>query len=73
MVEKTAPRDTTRFQTFEKAREAAFTLLALKHTLTSGELETLEILLDKESANQIAQSMKEAQEGKLEPIKNILR
>lgn len=73
MTEKTSTRDAIRFQTFEKAREAALTLLALKHTLTAGELETLEILLDKASANQIAQSMKEAQEGKLEPIENIVR
>ena len=62
-----------RFQAFEKAREAALTLLALKEILTPAQLETLEILLDKKSLDQIAKSLKEAEKGKFEPLENILK
>ena len=58
---------------FEQARESTLTLLALKKFLTSSELETLEILLDKESINQTSQSLEEAKQGKLEPLENILK
>lgn len=62
-----------RLQVFEKAREATLTLLALKDILTSSELETLEILLDKKSLNQISESLQEAKKGELEPIESILK
>ena len=62
-----------RFQVFEKAREAALTLLILKEVLSPAELETLEILLDKKSLDQISKSLKEAKEKKLEPLENILK
>ncbi len=62
-----------RFQIFEQAREAALTLLTLREILTSSELETLELLLDKKSLNQISKSLKETKEGKLEPFENILK
>ncbi|MEK7510003.1 MAG: hypothetical protein AAB567_00380 [Patescibacteria group bacterium] len=45
MATKTS--ETNQLQNFEKAREATLTLLALKDTLTSSELETLEVLVDK--------------------------
>ena len=61
-----------RFQAFEKAREAALTLLILKEMLTPAELETLEILLDKKSLDQISKSLKEAKQKKFEPLENIL-
>lgn len=60
------------FASFEKAREAALTLLALKDMLTPSELETLEILLDKKATDQIAQSVREYAEGKYEPLDTIL-
>ena len=63
----------SRFQAFEKAREAALTLLVLKEILTLSQLETLEILLDKKSLDQISKSLKEVEKGKLEPIENILK
>lgn len=59
-------------QVFEKAREAALTLLALKDVLTPSELESLEILLDKKSLNQLSESLKEAKGGKIEALENIL-
>ncbi len=62
----------SRFSAFEKARAAALTLLALKEVLTKSQLETLELLLDQESLNQISKSIEEAKEGKLEPIESIL-
>ena len=63
----------SRFSAFEKARVAALTLLALKEVLTKSQLETLELLLDQESLNQISKSLKEAKKGKLEPIESILK
>ena len=66
-------RSATRIQIFEKAREAAITLLDLKDFLTKAELETLEILLDKKSLAQLSKSLKEAREGKFEPIENIAK
>lgn len=62
-----------RFQVFEKAREATLTLLALRDILTPSELETLEILVDKKSLNQLSESLKEEKRGELEPIENILK
>lgn len=66
-------RPSTHIQIFEKAREAALTLLLLKDILTPSELETLEILLDKKSLGQLSESLKEARGRKLEPIENILK
>jgi len=63
----------SRVQVFEKARESAITLLNLRDVLTDAELETLEILLDKETLNQLTKSFSEAEKGKLEPIENILK
>ncbi len=63
----------SRFRIFEKARESALTLLALKEILTPSELETLELLFDKKSLNQISKSLEEAKQEKLEPIENILK
>ena len=60
-------------QIFEEAREAVITLKNLRKYLTQAELETLEILLDKNAVRQISKSLKEAGKGKFEPIKNILK
>ena len=64
---------TTHFQSFEKAREATLTLLALKDALTSGELETLEILLDKSTKDQLAESLQDAEERRANPLDSILK
>ena len=63
---------TTDFQNFEKAREATLTLLALKDTLTSSELETLELLLDKSTKAQLAESLRDAEAGRVGPLDSIL-
>ena len=63
---------TSQFQNFEKAREATLTLLVLKDTLTSSELETLEILLDKSTKEQLEESVRDAKEGRVEPLDSIL-
>lgn len=60
-------------QIFEEAREAVITLKNLRKYLTPSELETLEILLDKNAVRQISRSLKEAEKGKFEPFKNILK
>ena len=64
--------ETSQPQNFEKAREATLTLLALKDTLTSSELETLEILLDKSTREQLAGSVRDVKEGRVEPLDSIL-
>ena len=64
---------TKHFQAFERAREAVNSLLTLRAVLSPAEIETLEILLDKENIARLSQSFKEADEGKLEPIENILK
>ena len=70
MTNKTA--EASEPQNFEKAKEATFTLLALKDTLSASELETLEILLDKETKEQLVQSVQEAKEGRVEPLDSLL-
>jgi len=64
--------DTTQLKNFEKAREATLTLLSLKDDLTSSELETLEILLDNSTREQLRESVQDAKEGRVEPIDSIL-
>ena len=70
MTSKTS--ETNQLQNFEKAREATLTLLALKDTLSSSELETLEILLDKSAKDQLGESAKDVKEGRVEPLDSIL-
>jgi len=57
---------------FEKAKEATLTLLSLKDTLSVSELETLEILLDKETKDQLTESVADAKKGRVEPLDSIL-
>ena len=64
--------DTTQLKNFERAREATLTLLSLKDDLTSTELETLEILLDKSTRGQLRESVQDAKEGRVDPIDSIL-
>ena len=70
MTTKTS--QTSQPQNFEKAREATLTLLALKDTLTLSELETLEILLDKSTKEQLEESVRDAKEGRVESLDSIL-
>ena len=65
-------RTKTDIKAFEEAREALIKLETLSKLLTPTDLETLEILLDKNAINIISKSLKEAEAGKLEPIKKIL-
>lgn len=60
-------------EVFEEAREAVITLKNLQKYLSPAELETLEILFDKLAVRRLSKSLKEAGEGKLEPLKNILK
>ena len=62
----------TNIKAFEGARDAVVKLETLSRLLTSADLETLEILLDKHSVNLISKSLKEAESGNLVPIEEIL-
>jgi DNA replication protein DnaD len=71
------PRTTTKAKTnnpklFEEAREAVIKLETLSRLLTPAELETLEILFDKNATGLIAESLQEAAEKRYEPIAKIL-
>jgi len=57
---------------FEDAREAVIKLETLSRLLTPADLETLEILLDKKTVNLLSKSLKEAEKGKIAPIKSCL-
>ncbi len=61
-----------RIRIFEEAQEAINKLKILKPLLTPQDEETLSILMDKKLLNHLDESLKEANEGKLEPLKNIL-
>lgn len=69
MATKTANKNS--LKAFEEAREAIVRLKTLKRFLTSADLETLEILLDKQSMETLSKSVEEARTGKYEPIKKI--
>jgi hypothetical protein len=64
--------DVLHIDAFEKAREAASTLLKLRDNLSVGQRETLSILFNKEAADQISESLKDAEQGNIEPLENIL-
>lgn len=72
MTIQTAEKTKTNIKAFEEAREAVIKLETLSRLLTSSDLETLEILLDKKMLNLLSKSLKDAQERKFEPIKKIL-
>ncbi len=58
--------------TFEKAREAVLMIQTLRPTLSSSELETLTLLLDKEALETIEKSVEEAEQGRLEPLEEVV-
>ena len=59
-------------KSFEEAREAVIKLEILSRQLSPGQLETLEILLDKQAVATISRSVQEAQNGNYESIETIL-
>lgn len=44
----------------------------LRPTLSSSELETLTLLLDKEALETIEKSVEEAEQGRLEPLEEVV-
>lgn len=62
-----------RFRALEEAREAVTKLQTLKPLFSPQDEETLAILIDKELLNHLEKSLKEAEKGKVQPLKNILK
>ena len=60
------------FRILEEAHEAITKLKTLSSLLTPQDQETLALLMDKELARQLEQSVDEAKKGKLEPLESIL-
>ena len=58
---------------FEEAREAVVKIKTLKPLLSPKDEESLAILVDKELMTRLGKSLKEANEGKVEPLENILK
>ena len=57
----------------EEAREAVVKIKTLKPLLSPKDEETLAILMDKELMSHLDISLKEAKEGKIEPLENVLK
>lgn len=62
----------TNIKAFEEAMDAVIKLETLSRLLSSADLETLEMLLDKKTVNLLAKSFEEAKKGKFEPIEKII-
>ena len=58
---------------FEEAREAVVKIKTLKPLLSPKDEASLAILVDKELMTRLGKSLKEANEGKVEPLENILK
>lgn len=56
----------------EQAHEAVITLKTVKPLLSLQDRETLALLMDKELMSNLERSVQEAENGKLEPLENIL-
>ena len=61
------------FRALEEAREAVITLRTLRPLLSEQDEETLALLVDRELMRDLETSLKEAEDGKLEPISSILK
>ncbi|MEK7576541.1 MAG: hypothetical protein AAB482_02490 [Patescibacteria group bacterium] len=57
----------------EEARDAVARLRALKPLLSLQDEETLSLLIDKQLLTSLEKSLREAQQGKVEPLGNILK
>jgi hypothetical protein len=64
---------TLRFRILEEAREAVTKLSTLKPFLSPQDKETLVVLMDKELTAHLEKSLTEVDEGKFEPLENILK
>lgn len=62
-----------RFRAFEEAREAVVRLRTLKPFLSPQDEEALALLMDRELMAHLEKSLKEADQGKVEPLRNILK
>lgn len=63
----------TRQYALTEAQEAVIKLITLKPLLSSRDEETLSLLINKELMQRLKKSLKEAEKGKVEPLKNILK
>lgn len=65
--------DHTHFRALEEAREAVTALRTLKPLLSPQDEETLTILIDKELMRHLEKSLKEETQGRVMPLKSILK
>lgn len=73
---KTSPKlkkSPIRSRALQEAHEAVTKLRTIKPFLSPQDEETLAILIDKELMKHLETSLKEAEKGKMEPLKNILK
>ena len=62
----------THTQAFDIAKKAVLTLKKVRGELTPPELETLEVLADPKSVEQLKKSYTDVKQGRIEPLKSIL-
>jgi len=62
-----------RFRALDQAREAVIRLRTLKPFLSPQDQETLALLMDKEFMVHLEKSLKEEEEGRIEPLESILK
>lgn len=67
-----AVTSSTQSRAFERARDAVLTLQDSRSALSSQDEETLGMLMDERLIRQLDTSLREAKEGKVEPLESIL-
>lgn len=72
MISKSQQKSINKQNTFQDAYNAVLHLVQLKSSLSKKEEETLSLLIDQKLMSELNQSLKEAKEGKLEPLSNII-
>lgn len=60
------------FRVLEEARDAVVKLRTLKPFLSDADKETLNILMDEELMGDIERSLRDEEEGKVEPLESIV-
>ena len=68
----TVSRISRQSHAFERARDAVLTLQDSRSALSPQDEETLGILIDDRLMGHLATSMREAKQGKVEPLESIL-
>jgi len=58
---------------FKEAREAVVKIKTLRPFLSSKDVEAIAILMDSALVDHLNKSLKEAKEGRVEPLENILK